>query len=728
MKKQIKTLFFISLIYLFVNFLFNFTVWKDIIYPQKNNVLALYGESTTYEIVAEIVRKNIISGQNPFTTYNNIFYPEGWNFVLDDIAPFNGFIFLFTRLFLNMHQSLMLIVVASILLSNLSMYWLLRVLKFNKIISFFGGLIYGFTPFISLRIAHPNYTTLYFFPLIASLIILIGKSKEKNRKIFFSIILGISSSALVLTNLYYTVMIFLALIIFGSMLIIFERKLFIKYFIKEIKYFFLSIIIFIIFLLPWLIKVYELLRFNSYDTITSLANYIPYSADLLNIIVPSKANPLYKIILKNLYAYVPYIKNIFENFIYPGVIILIGLTITLFSWKKLPKIIKIVFLVSTIFLIFTFGPYFKILGKVTSIRLPYYYLYKLPLIQMARAPGRFVVPFVFFATLTTAYVFKRLTDNMAEGKRRLLMIFLLTVFFIDQIYFIVPQKSILLPKNIYTYLSVNNSGPVLNIPYTIRDGLRFLGYKNVVWHPYSSFIHEQPLYGNYAGRIDEDIFLYYERDPLFGFLHKIINGNTKDYKTLLDEVNYNDLEKSIDFFNINNIVLKKDELYSKEVINIVQKLGFTKIITDNEYILYQRNKKENKEFIKINVKSKKDEYYFYEGWYNAEPEGRWTHGNISKIFFKINRIRPMKVKLKVSTIKNIEKTEIYLNNQYLKTITILPGQINNFEVELGSSLKLGFNQIIFKSLKSYLLGNLTNNLNDSREVSVFIKNIQIVNK
>ena len=144
---------------------------------------------------------------------------------------------------------------------------------------------------------------------------------------------------------------------------------------------------------------------------------------------------------------------------------------------------------------------------------------------------------------------------MKKERKMLLIVFLLIIFFIDQTYFITPQKSLLLPEKIYTYLSTKKSGPVLDIPYSIRDGLRFLGNKNAVWHPYASLIHQQPIYDNYAGRINEDIFLYYENDPFFGFLNKIINSDLKDYEILVNQIDINQLKESINFFNINNIIL-----------------------------------------------------------------------------------------------------------------------------------------------------------------------------
>jgi hypothetical protein len=718
MKKNIFVLLTITFLYLFINFIFNSTIWKEVIVPHKKTSLVLYGESPTYEVVSEIVRKNIIAGKNPFTKYENIFYPQGWNFVLDDTAPFFGFIFLFTRPFLDMHQSLMLIVVTSIFLSNLSMFLLLKLLNFDNKTSFLGGLIYGFTPFISLRLGHPNYLSLYFFPLFTALIILIYKNKNKFNKLFFSICLGFLAWTLILTNLYYTVMIFLSLIIFGVIILIFEKKIFFNYFFKQIKYFILSFIVFTVLLIPWLAKVFEFLKFNSYNVITPIVNYIPYSADLLNLFIPSRANLTYQHLLLNLNHYLPYTKEIFEDFIYPGILVISGLLSALFFWKKLPKIIKMTYITSIIFLILAFGPYLKFFGKITKIPLPYLLLYKIPLIQMARAPGRFVIPFVFFAVIVSSYIFQKLTNKITNIKKIILTMILLLVFFIDQRYLVTPESDRQLPTKIYSYLFSKNPGPVLDIPYSIRDGLRFLGHKHLIWHPYAQLLHNQPIYGIYAGRIDEDIFEFYKNDPLFGLLDQIINSKPRFYKEKIKQIDLEKIKQSIEFFNIKTIILKHNQKYSKGIDSIITQIGFKKILIDQNYSLYQN---QNTTFLSIG----KYEMRYLDGWYSNELEGRWSKGKINKILFKNSNKKHLNLTLNIYSIKKYQSTSLYLNSQFIKKIEIKPDQLLTFQVDLTKNLKLGFNEIIFKSSNSYLLNQVTNIKEDFRNVSFFLKNIEV---
>jgi hypothetical protein len=714
--------------YLLVNIIFNSFIWKDIIYPAPSNILVSYGESPTYEVIAEAVKNNILSGKNPLATYKNIFYPTGWNFVVDDIAPINGFFFIFLRPFFDIHQSLMLIIVFSIFFSNLSMYLLLQNLNFKKLVSFVMGLVYGFTPFISMRFGHPDYVSLYFFPLITLFIILIERSKKTCQKILYGSLLGITGAVLLLTNLYYTVMVFLSLIILGLMLFIFDKKILYKYFLKNILYYVTAISTFLLLLYPWLIKTIEYIKFNNFKTIASIENYIPFSADISNFFLPSKANFIYKQFLIKLSRLLPYTKDIFEDFIYPGLILLIGTLIIVVQWKKIPKIIKIIFSVGFIFLILTLGPYLKIFGKTTSLPLLYAFLYRIPLLQMARAPGRFIVIFIFFATICVTYVINRNLLNRSKKYQILFLLFLFSIFLIDQNYgSLIQTQRMRLPMKIYQNLLKTNHGPVLEIPYSIRDGLRSLGYKHAIWYPWAQRIHQQPIFNIYAGRLSEDIFRYYYNDYLFGSLDKLINEKSDDYLDF--ETNFNDekFKQSLDFFNIHSIILKNDEKYSSLVESLITKSGFKKVLKDGEYDLFIKNTFEQQEFLKPDLTSMNDSMLF-DGWWDGEPDGRWTRGSVSKILFKTNNKHSLKLQFSAVTIKKTVKTKVYVNKIYIGESIFKPDQISNYSFELGNSLAVGFNEIILRFSTTYRIRDVTDSKNDLREVSLFMKDIEIKNK
>jgi hypothetical protein len=713
----------ISLVYLFISVIFNFDIWRDVVKPAPDNILAIQGESPIYEYVAETVRLNILSGKNPFEETKNVMYPFGWNYLLDDDALVNGFYFLLLRPFLNSHQSLMLIMLLGIFLASITMFLLLKKIGIHRILAFLFGLIYGFTPFISHRVGgHPTYTALYFFPLFGLLFYSILDKNNKN-KIFYSILLGLLISITVLTNLYYCVMIFIlffVLLFFFLLYFKYETLVVIK---KYFKYFFIAIISSIIFLYPWLIKVYKFLSTSSYAQPSNLPDPIPYSADIFNIFLPSRLNPIYKPLLKYITGYFPFVKYIFEDFIYPGLVILICYMFVLFIYKKLPKIIQIYFWTSLVFLILTFGPYLKILGKNLLIPLPFLFLYRIPFIQLARAPGRFVVIFVFLSCIVSAYIINYLLQRKILNKNVIFLLIFL-IFIIDQLYLGYPGAKIKLPLKIYKYIQSNNSGSVLDIPSTLRDGLRSVGYMDGIWQPNAQLLHKQPIYGFYAGRINNDIFDYYKKNYLFGTIDELVN---KKNSLLVRNLDYSKFADSLDFFDVHNVILNKDEYYAKEIESFLLENGFRYILDDDNYSLYYKNKIIQKEFLKVDLSLINNDL-LYEGWYDSEKNLIWSKGKISKVIFKTTHVRPMVLKLKAKTVVKPQKVQVYINGHDIGKLIIKDNKTEEYVLDLDNKLIKGINIITLKSKHSYILGELIGNKKDLRNVSLNIKSLAIEDK
>lgn len=724
-RNNFRFIILISFVYIVINFVFNFHIWQDILNPSPNNVLAIQGESPIYEYVAERIRLNILTGKNPFDETKEIMFPFEWNFSLDDIAPINGFYFLFLRPFFSIHQSLMIIVLFGIFLANMSMYVLLRKLKVNMFTSFLFGLIYGFTPFISYRVGgHSTYTAIYLFPLLGIVFnLLLDKRNNIKKKLIYSITLGLLFTIALLTNLYYFVMVGILALILLLIFILKDTSYTIKVFRQNLKYFIISAICFVIFLLPWLIKAFEYLSTNSYSSPLNTIDYIPFSADVLNIFLPSRFNPFYNRFLIAISSHLTFITSVFEDFIYPGIIIIVGYIFVVFNYKKLSRSIHNYFWTSIIFLLLTFGPYLKIAGKVTSIPMPFLLFHSIPFVQLARAPGRFIVVFIFLACIVSAYMMDFLIKKHKAKKYALIVFIFILIFFVDQTYFVNKGVGQVLPIKIYTYLKEHHSGPVLNIPFTIRDGLRNIGNPHGIWEPYSQLIHTQPIYSVYAGRLSNDIFNFYKDIYMFDLIDNLINKK-KLYP--LTSVDKNRLARSFDFFDVKNILLKNDEVYSKIVSDLIKEFNFQPILNDAKYTLYIRKEEVLKEeFLKADFVSTQDNFVLYDGWYNPENGYRWTHGKITKSLFKINQKRPMELKLTAEAIVEPQKIRVFVGKKYIETLIVESGKAKEYKLDLGGNLNKGLNMIIFKFSKSYNLGKLTNNKKDMREVSLNVKNLSL---
>lgn len=722
----------ICIFYLLLNILFNFVIWEQIFIPEKNNVLTIQGESFIYEYFAEVVRQNIVSGQNPFTPASKILYPFGWEFAADDVAPINGLYFLLLRPFFSLHQSLMLIVVISVLFNNISMYALLRILPIGRGTAFLVGLVFGFTPFISVRVgAHPSYTAIYLFPLIFLFLCVLGRTDSKILKAGSAMFLGLLHTISLFTNFYYFVMIIMLELFSCGYLLFFRKKNFLRFLKKNVFYLTISSIIAFIGLVPWLKKVYDHLMFSTYYKPSGLFDTIFYSADLFSIFVPSRLNPFYAPFLTLLTPLSPTLIKAFENYIYPGIFILVVYFYVIIAKKKLPRFLKKniapFFTISIVFWLFTLGPFLHVLGKQLPIVLPYRLITMIPIVQMARTPGRFIVPAIFLACIVVAYVVNYFLEKKYTSCKRTIFLILVLLFLIDQSYTITlpPTIHLNLPTAIYQDLNLKtNDSPILEIPFAIRDGLKNLGNFYAVWLPWVQLIHKQSSFGVYGGRINDEIFSYYQKNPLFAGFALLIDRDTKNYKEIASKIEVQKMRPSLEFFGIEYAIIKNNEPYTPYVIKIIEQLDFSKKQTDNEYDLWYRISNP-KDFPIFRFGSESDNLYLITGWGEKEKGGRWATAKVAQIFFNLRKGHSSPPKNLYLTARSLDKPQnvrIYVNKKLVKKFTFT-SKSATYHFPLKRKLHDGFNIITFKFSNTQKNQNVWKNNPDTRNLAAFFLDI-----
>jgi len=171
-------LLFIVVVFVLINLIFNFSLWKELFENKitlRDNVITEYLVETSYQ--------NMFHLKNPYVT-KTVLYPFKTNFSMNDSSSAFVLPFMFLRPFLNPHKSILVITLFGFFLSNILMYLLLRKFKLNTVSSFLGGLIFGFMPFLSHRIhGHYTYIPVYFFPLIFLLIFELIDNDNSRKKI-----------------------------------------------------------------------------------------------------------------------------------------------------------------------------------------------------------------------------------------------------------------------------------------------------------------------------------------------------------------------------------------------------------------------------------------------------------------------------------------------------------------------------------------------------------------
>lgn len=731
MNKKWSSLVVIIVSFILLNILFNFKIWNQITQKENKAVLAIQGESFIYEYFAEVVRNNILTGQNPFNHTTGVFYPFGWDVATDDVAPVNGFYFLLLRPFFSLHQSMMIILVLSVFLSNITMYIFLRLLRISTKTAFLVSLIFGFSPFVSVRIgAHPNYTALYLFPLVSIFFLQVCRLKKRKELIASSTFLGLSLVILLFTNFYYSLMLFILAAFWFLYFFATDFKKSIAFIKKKIVYFFLTSVFSLVLCLPWLSKVLEALNFQQYSKIKDWNDVIYYSADFTSIFVPNRLNPFYAPFLKILAVRIPKLVNLFETFIYPGLIILITYLVLILLYRKFTKLLKKrfmpFFITSIFFWVLTFGPYLKIFDKKLPFIFPYALILKLPLLQMARAPGRFIVGFIFLASIVTAMILDYIFEKKTIYQRNIFFVFLMLIFLFDQSYTIAlpPLIKINLPLKIYDYLSKNNKGPVLEVPFAIRDGHKNLGNFYAVWSAWPQLAHKQKIFGIFGGRIKESTFDYFSQNPLFGPLGKLIDRNATNEGKIVQNFDWSKMSDSIDFFGIEHVIIKKKEPYSVYALSTFTKLGFKQIKTDSGYdLLY---KKPRVLFFDHFILGSTNDYLYLEGgWQTKEKNGRWVAGKIANVLLRVDRPKKYELKFKSKSLNSKQTITIYLNRKKLKDL-MLTQKTRSYKLILDSDFFHSyFNIITFKFSNTEKPFNILKKTSDERDLAAFFSELEI---
>lgn len=741
---------FIITIFIIINLIFNFAIWKDLIFSKATDVN--YGGDEAMGIfIEETSYRQLLKFKNPFTTNRNVFYPFNINYSLNDPATANALFFLVFRPFFDIHRTLLIIVILNIFLSNIIMYWLLQKLKISKYSSFVFSLVFGFMPFLSHRVfTHYSYTCFYFFPLIFLIAYLFIKNNNKAKKTLYSILLGVILSLTLLSNFYYFIMVSLAFIFFLIYFFITKRDVLIRFIFNNCFYFLLSGIFFIGLLIPWITEVFKYIYFEGLVKTPGFGGAIVMSADLLSFITPSEYNPFYKtLILKfsNIFPlfskYSSFFFNSWERFVYPGVIIIV-IYFCIFL-KKIPislwRKIKPYFLASLFFAILTLGPFLTIFNRRTItldeginlyFPLPFLLLHYIPAFGSLRVPTRFTPAFVFFASLTGAYVLNYFFIKINQQKRLIFLIFIFLVFFADQFYSIPSKTNNIMPYKIYSNIREDpERAVVLEVPFTVRDGFDYRGFVHAIFPMAGAIIHKKPIIGGYLARINPEIFKYYDSQPFISYILKTIDkGNYNPYKEKPRDIviapfklSNSQVQKELNFLDIKYITLKDNEKYSPLIKKIIIDNEFKEKIKDSNYSLFERKlKKQN--FERVIFGSNEDHYYTTQGFSIKEDGFRWVEGKRAMVFIKTDDIKKKKIVFNAQSFYQPQKIKIYLNGKYIG-VKVIETSKKEYIINVSGKINSGFNTVFFKLSKSFKPSKVYTDEKDARDLSIKFFSLKI---
>ena len=685
--------------------------WEEIFFD-RFTIGAVWAEVVALEWKTEAIYQNIISDLNPFAANNKFFYPFGTDLVSAEGG--NAYFFVFLRPFLSTHQSVFAITAFGLLFSSIGMYILLRNLKMEKWTSLLFSLAFSYTTFLQPRGAHTTYLALYVFPWFFLSLLTILQSNNLHKKILATIGMGVMAGLTLFVNLYFFIILVWSIIFLFIYGLIWERKLLIKLIVKSFKFFSFSGVVFLIFISPWLIALYDTYTFESIPKIPGWGGSITLSADIFNYFIPSR----YAFFMRHIEGFISskfvFARTIFEQYVYPGLFILGSYAILLFliikrkAPKKLMRYLWPLISVSLAFALLTLGPFLHVFGKwwievEEGIRIvvpmPYIIFHYMPFMANVRAPGRLVVGFIFFATIATAYLFNYFLNKQSGNVKKILIIAGFVIFFVDHIFWVrTPPTPIFLPKNIYRTIANDKSSATLyEIPSTVRDGFNYFGDKDGMYFIYGMFYHDKPVLGGHAGRLQRYKFEYYQNNPFLGYLGKLTdlylesNVGLLEYERILSpKINKEASIDAIDFLDLKYILVNNNMSYSPSVSATLSSLGFKKTMTEKNYSLLTRMPSK-REFLNINLSMTGADIYLGDGWIRED------HDNLvqkkSSLLFKINKPRDMQLTIKGRTFFSPQPGKLYVNRKYLGVIDFTTEESRHSINIPKDQLKQGINEV-----------------------------------
>ncbi len=541
----------------------------------------------------------------------NQFYPFPNNIVFYDPIFFPS-IFIYSPIFYiakNNVISLNIFIIISFFLNFLSSTYIINKLVKNRLASIFGGLVYTFSPLAYSRVfnGHIEYIQRYFIPFLIYYSIYFIKNPNKK----FSIILGLIIFLSFITNIQLTVFssVFIFIFFIYYFFFFFKKKYLKRWLINILKN---SIFIFLFFI-PLILIYNYYFSFLLNEKITRTIHESSYvKVNLIDFFLTKKL-----IFLNNLQSY-PLIKYLFniinseiknwysEYFLSPGLTTIFILILGIFLKKNNFKLYKLYFLFF-LSIILSFGPFIKIFNY--TIKTPYYFLYYIyPLIRVTRTPSRILLVSVFFISIITAFVVKKLLKKPTKLKNFFIIILLLLLI-IEFKYENRFNRYNLKSNDLYLFnQNILDNKKIILYPFknNQKDNIFFL--MNSIKHNFIMVNGYHGSFTNYYSKLEKNI----EELPLFNISwfsylqaldidYFIINLNYKDLNNfnfknkIIKKIKNNHAEKFVAFINENWLVvdIKKYKISNcyKKFKNIINKNNIeTKLIKIN-----------NKNYIKFKI-------------------------------------------------------------------------------------------------------------------------------
>ena len=433
----------IILLYTVVSLIFTDPLWKHF-----SEAIAGYGDVWTFYWSFWWLKKALTElFTNPFYL-NYIFYPNGTCILLTETAVLHSILSIPFQYLIGLIPSFNLFTLFSFVFSAWGTYLLVKYLTKNTLSSLMAGFIYGFWPWrmVKLNVGHHCLLCTEWIPFFVLFFIKIFEEENRLNAFWAALFLALT--------FYSEPTYFVFLILFGIFYFCF--KLIKNFNLTVFKRLLVFSVATIILVSPMLLPmIYEMSAVEYSYRKTDRNESDLFSADLISFFTPTYKHRYFGEQFEGVRKTFHFILD--ENSMYMGwAVIIVGLMTIIFVRDQKLLFWKTAFV---FFFIMALGHTLHIFGKnvLPGIYLPYEYFFRLPFINVSRAPSRIFVIAMLCFSIICGFGFNKFIDYLHLQKKLkawLIYLLLLPVFILIFIDYFPNPSAISNPKQIFYYYSL----------------------------------------------------------------------------------------------------------------------------------------------------------------------------------------------------------------------------------------------------------------------------------
>jgi len=442
--------------------------------------------------------------QDPFAC-KYVLHPYGVNLWFHTLAPLHGLIGIVLQTFASLVATQNLMLFFDLVMAGVCTYALARFLGLERAGALLAGAIYAFSPavFAHLYAGHYELIATYWIPaLLLAFLRLLDASTARLRD---ATVLGLLAVGAAYSSQYYFVygVELLALAALSE-----SRRVWRPAMLAPLA---VAGLVVAIGVAPLLWNFLGASGPRPDESSAVRADFDRYSGDGIGLVVPSFTHPILSRPLYGLYDQLGAARSLpQETTTYVGLCVLALAALGAVVRRRAGQPVALLLAIGLVFYVLSLGSHLKLLGRDTGIPLPGLVLPELPILRLARAPGRhIVVAMLGFAVLAGAG-WERLGRRWLRGS-------ILGLLAFEYAALPLPLLSTQVAPVYHRLAEIPGDFAVLEIPFGVRDGRGALGWPDNR-QIFAQTVHGHPIVAAAVSRLPPETWQRIGETPVIGTL------------------------------------------------------------------------------------------------------------------------------------------------------------------------------------------------------------------